>query len=123
MSITFRLGPFIWAVFIWFGSGVAGGPGFSAPKPWIEIIGFLLLALINFEKIGKRYAYLLIIIVILSVLYRAYLLLQYPHFPWGGLLGCLIPIGILLFSAYSIWKSRPENNNALDDAEEDKKSN
>ena len=124
MPILYRFASFFWAFLIWFGSGLAGGPGISTPKPWFEIVGFLLLALINLEITKKRYVYMLILFILTHLIYEAYLKSQLPTWTWDDVQKRYqIPIGILLFSVYSIWKSRPENNNALDDAEEDKKSN
>lgn len=112
----------IWAFFILLTSGFAGGPRISTPLPWVEIIGFCILALFYISHKNKSYGYLLIVFIFIWILYSAYFKLQSPYWAWSDIQNRYqIPIGILLFSAFSIWKLRPEKNNDLDEGVEVKK--
>lgn len=108
MSILYRWISCVWAVFALFAFGFAGGPGINVPLPWIEIIGFFMLAFINFES-KKIFGYVLIILIIFSIVFDAYFKLQSPYLGWNDVQkGTLIPICLLLFCAFSIWKLRSE---------------
>lgn len=122
MSILYRWISCIWAIFSLFASGFAGGPGINVTLPWIEIIGFFILAFTNFERKNKIYGYILITFILLSMIYAAYFKLQSPYLGWNDIQKRYqIPIGILLFCTFSIWKLRPEKNNDLDEGVEVKK--
>lgn len=113
LCISYRWMSGIWAVFIAIGSGVAGGPGISAPRPIIEIIGFSILAFVNFE--GKRkYGIAVIMLILCSLIYEAYYKLQSPYLTWEDVQKRYeIPIGILIFCAFAILIQRTKEEKAL----------
>lgn len=108
MYKLFRALSLTWALFALVGSGFAGGPDTNIVLPWIEVIGFFMLAFINFES-GKKYAYILILLILASIIYDSKSLIQSPYLSWGDIqIRYQIPIGVLLYGMFSIWKLRPE---------------
>ena len=110
MNNSYQILSLLWALFVLFGYGFAGGPNTSTPMPLIEIVGFFVLAFVNFRS-KKIYGFALLAILFCTITYQTYTSLQSPYLTWDDVdIGTVIPLSVLLFSAFSIWRMHSENN-------------
>jgi hypothetical protein len=107
MEKLYRASSLVWSFFTLIGSGFAGGPDVNIALPWIEILGFLILGLINFKLISSIYGHVFLILLSFNIGFSIYGSLQSPYLKWDDIsIRYSIPSLIILLCIVSIVVSK-----------------